>query len=198
MKTDLAAWFMRALCGLRPIPSEALPPCPVVFYANHSSHLDFVSLWAALPSERRRLTRPVAGRDYWERTVARRWISERFFNALLIERRHVTVANNPMEPMCEALDRGESLIVFPEGTRSDDGQIHDFKAGLYHLVKARPGTPCVPVYLQNLSRILPKGESIPVPLIGSLHLGSPLLLEPGEDKHVFLSRARTAVESLMR
>ncbi len=196
MTKDLAAWIIRLVCGVRALPAAALPPAPAIYFANHSSHLDFLSIWAALPPALRARTRPVAGRDYWEKTARRRRIARDFFNAVLIERQHVTVATNPLAPMVAALEAGDSLIVFPEGTRSADGAIHEFKSGLYHLARARPGIALVPVYLQNLSRILPKGAILPVPLLGSLSVGQPLTLGADEAKPDFLQRARAAVQQL--
>jgi 1-acyl-sn-glycerol-3-phosphate acyltransferase len=195
---DLAAWFTRVVCGVRLLPIGALPSTPAIYFANHSSHLDFTSIWAALPSSVRARVRPVAGRDYWAKTPRRLRIAKEFFNAVLIERQRVTVASNPLEPMLAALDAGDSLIVFPEGTRSLDGKIHDFKAGLYHLARARPGAPLVPIYLQDLNRILPKGDFLPVPLLGSLTLGAPLQLAADETKAAFLLRAQQAVQQLAK
>lgn len=195
---DFAAGLIRIVCGVRLLPVEALPTTPAIFFANHSSHLDFTSIWAALPSSVRVRVRPVAGRDYWEKTPRRRRIAKDFFNAVLIERQRVTVASNPLEPMLAALDAGDSLIVFPEGTRSLDGQIHDFKSGLYHLARARPTTVLVPIYLQDLNRILPKGDFLPIPLLGSLSLGAPIKLETDEPKNAFLQRARQAVLQLAK
>jgi len=196
MSKDFAAWLIRIICGVRLFPAESLPAGPVIFFANHSSHLDFVTIWAALPGAMRARTRPVAGRDYWEKSSMRRRIAGGFFNAVLIERQHVTVANNPLAPMVAALEAGDSLIVFPEGTRSADGAVHPFKSGLYHVARARPGVTLVPIYLQNLSRILPKGEMLPVPLLGSLSIGPPIQLGAEETKAAFLDRARAAIQSL--
>lgn len=193
---DFAAWMIRVVCGVKLLPVEALPSTPAVYFANHSSHLDFTTIWAALPKKIRTRVRPVAGRDYWEKTPRRRRIARDFFNAVLIERRRVTVATNPLEPMLAALDAGDSLIVFPEGTRSSDGTVHDFKSGLHHLARARPHIVLVPIYLQDLNRILPKGDFLPVPLLGSLSLGAPLQLNAGETKPAFLERARDAVVKL--
>ena len=176
--------------------AEDLPRSPAVFFANHSSHLDFVVIWAALPPAQRAVTRPVAGRDYWEKNGVRRWLARRVFRAVLIERQKVTVAANPLEAMLAALDEGSSLIVFPEGTRSLDGTIHEFKGGLYHLAKARPAISLVPTYLNNLNRLLPKGELIAVPLIASVKMGASVQLQENEPKPAFLVRARQALLAL--
>lgn len=196
MTKDFVAWTIRLICGVRRLPLEALPATPAVYFANHSSHLDFTTIWAALPKQIRAKARPVAGKDYWEKTALRRRIAKDFFNAVLIERQHVTVANNPLEPMLAALDAGGSLIVFPEGTRSQDGKIHEFKSGLHHLATARPEMLFVPIYLQDLNRILPKGDFLPVPLLGSLSLGTPIKLIPNESKAAFLQRARQTLQAL--
>jgi len=196
MTKDFAAWIIRVICGVKLLPAEALPATPAIYFANHSSHLDFTTIWAALPSPVRARVRPVAGKDYWEKTARRRRIARDFFNAVLIERQHVTIASNPLEPMLAALDAGDSLIVFPEGTRSLDGQVHEFKSGLHHLARARPRVVLVPIYLQDLNRILPKGDFLPVPLLGSLSLGQPLHLAADETKAAFLQRARAAVQAM--
>jgi 1-acyl-sn-glycerol-3-phosphate acyltransferase len=198
MNKHFVAWLIRLFSGIRRVPAEMCPAGSAIYFANHSSHLDFLTIWAAFPEAVRSRTRPVAGRDYWEKTAIRRRIARDFFNAVLIERQRVTVASNPLEPMVAALDAGSSLIVFPEGTRSPDGKVHPFKPGLHHVARARPEVPLVPVYLQDLSRILPKGDILPVPLIANLSIGGPMRLESGEPKQDFLLRAQRAVEQLSR
>jgi 1-acyl-sn-glycerol-3-phosphate acyltransferase len=194
---NTCATAIRLATGVGHLPDVAMPPQrPAVFFANHSSHLDFAVIWAALPAPWRLHTRPVAGRDYWLRTPWRRWAADRVFHAVLIERVHVTVATNPLALMVAALDAGDSLIVFPEGTRSPDGRLQDFKPGIYHLARARPAVPLVPLHLDNLNRILPKGELLPVPFIARLACGPALHLAPEEDKVAFLARTREAILSL--
>lgn len=155
MSRDIVAGVIQFMSGLKRVARESCPDSPAVYFANHSSHLDFVIIWAALPANIRARTRPVAGRDYWEQNALRRRIAGRFFRAVLIERQRVTVASNPLAPMIAALDAGDSLIVFPEGTRSPDGNTHEFKSGPFHVAHNRPQVPLVPVYLQNLNGILP-------------------------------------------
>lgn len=167
-----------------------------VYFANHGSHLDFATLWAALPGDVRDKTRPVAARDYWGRTRLFRATIE-VFNGLLIAREGITRRDNPIEQMAEAMREGHSLILFPEGTRSRDGVIGEFKAGLYHLASKVPDAELVPVYLQNLNRILPKGHLLPIPLISSVVFGTPMIVEAGERKQDFLARAKQSVMNLM-
>jgi len=198
LASDLLAAALRLACGVRQLPDAAVPTAPCIFFANHTSHLDFATIWAALPPAQRARVRPVAGRDYWEKGPLRRWLAGRVFRAVLIERQRVTVATNPLTPMVDALDAGASLIVFPEGTRSPDGRLQPFKSGLHHLARARPATPLVPVLLDNLNRILPKGDFLPVPLVATLAVGPPLAFDAAESKTGFLARAQAAVAALQR
>lgn len=166
--------------------------CQRVYFANHTSHLDALVLWASLPPEVRSLTRPVAAKDYWTKGPIRRHIA-RSFNAMLIDRRDIKVHNNPVQMILNEMGDTYSVIVFPEGGRSEEGQIGEFKSGIYYLNKKRPDLEMVPVYLDNMNRILPRGEVLPVPLLSNITFGPPIWLEAGESKASFLRRAREAV-----
>ena len=171
-----------------------------IYFANHASHLDFVVVWSALPPSERRHTRPVAGRTYWERNGLRRYLSQSVFGALLVDRATgpddaVVVARASVDRMAQALGEGVSLIVFPEGTRSVDGDVGPFKSGLYHLSCQRPEAELVPVHLENLHRILPKGEVLPVPMLSRVIFGAPFR-SATDDKDAFLAAARHALLSL--
>jgi 1-acyl-sn-glycerol-3-phosphate acyltransferase len=167
-----------------------------IYFANHTSHLDGPVLWAALPEPVRMLTRLVAARDYWAASRLRRHVAERVFKAVLIERKKPTPQDNPLDAMISALGTDQSLIVFPEGGRSSAPEPGPFKGGLFHLARKRPDVELVPVWMENLNRILPKGDVLPVPLLGSVTFGAPIQLQPEETKSAFLERARTAVISL--
>jgi 1-acyl-sn-glycerol-3-phosphate acyltransferase len=175
-----------------------------VYFANHTSHLDFVVLWASLPPELRARTRPVAARDYWEKGRLRRLLAQDVFRAVLIEREFaratpgegMTAARSLMDRLVDALGEESSLILFPEGTRGSGEQVGAFRNGLYHLCRRKPGLELVPVYMENLNRILPKGEVLPVPLLSSVTFGPPMQLQPAEDKRKFLERARQALVKL--
>lgn len=170
---------------------------PRIYFSNHTSHFDSVVIWSALPSAVRRRVRPVGGADYWERTAMRRDVAGRIFRAVLIQRSHgassQTVARASVERMIAAIDAGDSLIMFPEGSRAADGDVGAFKSGLFHLMQLRPEVELVPVHLENLNRILPKGEVLPVPMLGRVVFGPPLIRVRDEDKPCFLARAREAV-----
>jgi len=173
---------------------------PRVYFANHSSHLDFVVLWAALPPAIRQRTSPVACQEYWKSSALRRYVSTRVFRSVLIPRSHEATlgGRGALTPLLAELDRGRSLVLFPEGTRGTGLDIGPFKAGLYQICRQRPRTEAVPVYLDNLHRVLPKGEFIPVPLVSTVTFGKPLQIEPDEDHRHFLDRARRALRDLKR
>lgn len=165
-----------------------------IYFANHSSHLDTILIWAAMPFDLRRRVRPVAAMDYWGKGPVQRRIALGTLNAVLIDRG--ARGSDPLEPLKAALKTGDSLIMFPEGTRSQAEQPAPFKPGLYHLAKSFPEVELVPVYLDNLHRALPKGSLVPVPLNCVARFGCPMRLEQEEAKPAFLERARAAVVAL--
>jgi len=173
-----------------------------IYIANHSSHLDFIVLWSYLPPWLRRRTRPVAARDYWTRNTIRRYLAARVFNAVLIDRTAPTgtppgqLGRQAVEQMVEALRDQHSLILFPEGTRGAGEDLAAFRSGLFHVCRARPEVDVVPVYLDNLNRILPKGHLLPVPMLSRITFGTPLRPQPNEAKDAFLERARQSVKAL--
>lgn len=175
-----------------------------VFFANHTSHLDFVVLWSSLPGEIRKVTRPVGGRDYWGNSALRRYVSQKAFNAILIQRgsgnddpeQAAAAARAQIEHIAAEMGDRYSIIVFPEGSRGTGEQVRPFKSGLYHLCRMKPNLELIPVYLANMNRILPKGEVVPVPRVGSIVFGDPLYFVPGETKEDFLTRTRDAVAAL--
>ncbi|MGQ0588791.1 MAG: lysophospholipid acyltransferase family protein [Sphingosinicella sp.] len=166
-----------------------------IYFANHSSHLDTLLLWAALPPHLRETTHPVAAADYWGKGALRRHIALKVLNAVLIDRSGPRT-KDPLAPLSEVLARGESLIIFPEGTRAFERLPGPFKPGLHHLAERHPEAELVPVFLDNLRRALPKGSLIPVPISCVARFGAPIALEPGETKAAFLARARDAVVAL--
>jgi protein-tyrosine phosphatase/membrane-associated phospholipid phosphatase len=202
----LAAAVARLICG-QPNWNGCEPSARQrIYFANHTSHLDFLILWGSLPAAVRVRTRPVAGRDYWERSAVRQYLARHMLRAVLVNRCEpnsdrpsvVAAARQSVERVARALSSGASLIIFPEGTRGSGGDVQPFKSGLYHLCRLRPDVELVPVYLEDLHRILPKGESIPLPLAGSVTFGRPLRLQPGEEKHAFLARAHAALTMVNR
>ena len=164
--------------------------CQRVYFANHTSHLDALILWASLPRQIRSVTRPVAAKDYWVRGPIRRYISD-VFNALLIDREKIKVHNSPIDMMIREIGDQYSLIVFPEGSRNTESEMRDFKSGIYYLSKKRPDLELVPVYLNNMNRIMPKGEFLPVPLMSCITMGSSVSLTARSRQYTHISHSST-------
>ena len=166
-----------------------------IYFANHQSHADLVMIWAALPEELRSITRPIAARDYWTKSDFKRWITTAVFNAVYVDRERQG-DEDPLQPLIDALQSGDSLIIFPEGTRGHAAEPQAFKAGLYNLALRFPDVVLVPAWIANVQRVMPKGEGVPVPVLCSVTFGAPIRLEPGEERRAFLDRARAAVIAL--
>jgi 1-acyl-sn-glycerol-3-phosphate acyltransferase len=136
----------------------------------------------------------VAALDYWGRSAWRRHLAVGALNAVLIDREKG--ADDPLAPLRAALEAGESLILFPEGTRGDMAEPARFRAGLYNLAQEFAEANLVPVYLENLHRSLPKGKFVPIPMICTVRFGLPMNRIEGETREAFLERARRAVADL--
>jgi len=187
-----------ALTGVRPIWKGCAPADVArVYYGNHSSHGDVIVIWTSLPPTLRGKTRPVAGSDYWLKSRLRSYFATRVFNAVLVDRDPKTRQGDPIATMIEAVDQGASLILFPEGTRNTtDARLLPFKSGIHRLAQARPQLEFVPVWLENLNRVMPKGEVVPIPLLCTTTFGEPLRLIESEAKEAFLDRCRDALLAL--
>jgi len=165
-----------------------------IYVANHSSHLDVVLLFSALPVALRHRTRPIAAAEYWTAGPVRRYLIHSIFRGVLIKRKSSQL--NPLEPAAAALRQGDSLILFPEGTRGPGGVLQPLKPGIFHLATWFPDVDIVPVWIDNSYRILPKGFAIPVPLLCSITFGTPFRRQDGQSQEQFLADVRSALEAL--
>lgn len=170
-------------------------PAQRIYFANHTSHIDTLAIWSSLPRELRRRTRPIAARDYWGSGL-RKYLATRGFGAVLIDRTRGDPSVDPLAPLRAALHAGDSLILFPEGTRGSTAIPAAFRSGLFRLAAEFPDVELIPVYLDNLHRSLPKGTLLPVPVVCTVRFGAPLMRAAEEPRDAFLARARDAVIAL--
>ncbi|HEX7690527.1 MAG TPA: lysophospholipid acyltransferase family protein [Burkholderiaceae bacterium] len=167
-----------------------------IYFANHQSHLDWVLIWATLPADLRQQTRPIAAADYWTTGKIKHWLTREVFRAVYVDRERKDPSSDPLAPLVAALEQGDSLVIFPEGTRSNKGLPQEFKSGLYHLARKFPHVQLIPAWVDNVQRVMPKGEIVPVPVLCTVTFGAPCNLAPDETKADFLARARAAVVAL--
>ena len=200
MMARAAGWGLvsltRLLVGARAEWRAPPPPGQCLYFANHSSHLDTLAIWSALAPELRARTRPVAASDYWDRPGLRQYFSARVLRAILIQRRREEREGDPLAGVFAALAEGDSLILFPEGTRTADRLPQPFRGGLFRIAEAFPQLQLVPAYLDTLHRSLPKGSHVPLPLYCTVRFGAPLPRQEGEMRADFLARAHAAVVEL--
>ena len=169
--------FMALFIGLRVRGRQHLRETDrFILIANHSSHLDTMSLLSLFPLQMLRRIRPVAAADYFERNKFVSLLTKTLFNILPIARKKITAENNPLRRMREAIEAGDSIIIFPEGTRGSGQEMGEFRSGVAHLIEKMPDVPVVPAYLVNMGRSLPKGEFIPVPFFCEIRIGAPRIL----------------------
>jgi 1-acyl-sn-glycerol-3-phosphate acyltransferase len=201
MRAKLMSWFLLGLIRILTGAQARWLGCPPkaeqrIYFANHQSHADLVLIWAALPGDLRPITRPIAAKDYWTKTAFRQWLTTAVFNAVYVARDRSSPDEDPLAPLAEALDKGDSIIIFPEGTRGVAEDPAPFRAGLYNLTQRFPQVVLVPTWINNVQRVMPKGEVVPVPVLCSVTFGTPIRLEDGEERRAFLDRARLAVMAL--
>jgi 1-acyl-sn-glycerol-3-phosphate acyltransferase len=168
LRTAFFALFVRPVLmialGTNVRGRERLPvKGPAIIVANHNSHLDTLTIMAMCPLRQLPLLRPVAAMDYFMKTKAMAWFATNIIGIIPIARGGHAKGENPLEPCIAALDRGEILILFPEGSRGEPEKLQQFKKGVAHLVKERPETPVHPLFIHGLGKALPKDSFLLVP-----------------------------------
>jgi 1-acyl-sn-glycerol-3-phosphate acyltransferase len=132
----LLAFLVRAVTGIPlrdPLPGHD-PELPALFYANHGSHLDSIVIWASIPPRWRRRFCVVAAADYWRPGSLRYRFARLLFDLTPVDRGPaVKPSRELLERLARPLEDGKSLLIFPEGTRSRDGGIGEFRGGLHYL-----------------------------------------------------------------
>jgi 1-acyl-sn-glycerol-3-phosphate acyltransferase len=204
---DILVGLAKILTGAQGVWSGTLPDKRQrIYFANHTSNMDTIVIWSALPSHLRKITRPVAAKDYWDNPGIRRHIATKELNVVFVERNKETRTEDPLNPLRRALDEGYSLIIFPEGKRNPEAVPGEFKAGIYKLHQEYPDVEMIPVYLENVTKSFPRGAPFPLPVICKAYFGSalkdednPYLEYADEPEQIsqFLNKARRAVIELI-
>ncbi|QEG00425.1 2-acyl-glycerophospho-ethanolamine acyltransferase [Stieleria maiorica] len=158
--------------GLNVRRSNLLPDQgPAVVVANHNSHLDTMVLMTLFGMRRLKDVHPVAAADHFLRNRLMAWFSTKIIGIIPLEREIKGVRRDPLAGICQALDEGKILILFPEGSRGAPEIREAFKTGIAHIAKRHPEVPFTPVFMHGLGRSLPKGEGILVPFFCDVFIG---------------------------
>lgn len=166
---------------------------PGIIVANHNSHLDTLVLMSLMPIRRVNKLRPVAAADYFLKSRLLAWFATRIIGIIPISRKGSR--SNPLAGCFEALDDGDILILFPEGSRGTPEQrMAEFKQGVRVIARKFPDVPVYPVFLHGLGKALPKGEALLVPFFCDVFVGSPITYQT--DQENFLGRLRTKLNAL--
>lgn len=169
---------LRLFTGIKLVNGQYLKrntPCIIV--GNHNSHLDSVVILSSLPSKQLIKTHPIAAGDYFGKTPFKASLTRYFVNAILIPRSRPKAGEegpDPIQLMIDVLDKGDSLILFPEGSRGEPEKFQRFKRGIGLILEQRPEIPIIPVYMKGLGKVLPKGDAMPVPFDSYIQVGAPI------------------------
>jgi 1-acyl-sn-glycerol-3-phosphate acyltransferase len=181
--------------GLNVRHRERLPRSgPVILVANHNSHLDTLVLIALFPQWLLARLRPVAAADYFLTKRWLAWFATRIIGIIPLNRALKRSDGDPLAGCMQALERGDFLILFPEGSRGEPEALAEFKSGVAHLVKRHPEVPVVPIYLHGVGKALPKGETLLVPFFCDVFVGEPLLWQG--DRQAFMTSLVASMNEL--
>lgn len=139
----------------------------VIIVANHNSHWDTLAIMATVPYEIFKNLKPVAAGDYFAGKGLKRWVTNNVLDLLLIPRKRKGDVS-PLDQVRASLKSGKSILIFPEGTRGESEIMQDLKPGAAKLASEFPQIKVVPVQLEGMGKILPKGAKLPVPSMGSV------------------------------
>lgn len=145
--------------------------------ANHASHVDTAAIFAALPADLRRRVVAAAARDYFFDDGPRQFFARVMFNVIPVSR-SISITTDPLRHVVRALREGYGVLLFPEGTRSQSGQLGPFRSGIGRLAAEFPDVPVIPVWIDGTARVLPKKAIFPRPASVAVRFGAPLTHAP--------------------
>ena len=172
------------------LPSDG----PAVLAGNHNSNLDALAIMSLMPLRLLPKLRPVAAMDYFYTSRLRGWFANNIVGIIPVKRGSGKEGGNPLQLAEEALERGEILVIFPEGTRGEPETLQAFKKGIGHLAHAHPKVPVVPIFMHGLGKALPRGSMLLVPFNVTVNVGEPVY---GTDSYAeFVSKLERAMTAL--
>lgn len=172
---------------------------PAIVTPNHNSHLDTLAVLTLFRFSVIPKVRPVAAADYFLKTGLMAWFSLNFVGIIPIVRKRENPDDDPLQGCYEALERGEILVIFPEGTRGEPEVMQQLKSGVAVLASKFPDVPVVPVFMHGLGKSMPKGAFAPVPFFVDVYIGQPITWSEnsaGGDKKAFMGEIESRMHLL--
>ncbi|CAA6816517.1 MAG: 1-acyl-sn-glycerol-3-phosphate acyltransferase (EC [uncultured Sulfurovum sp.] len=144
---------------------------PAILVANHNSHLDTMVIMSLFSLKTLEKVRPIGAEDYFCDKPYKKWLSKNLIDLIALKRRPSKVDGHPFGEIYEALDKGDIVLLFPEGSRGDPEVMKPFKTGIAHIAEAYPLVPVVPLYIHGAGKALPRGEALFVPFVIHVNVG---------------------------
>ena len=181
--------------GLNIFNQKNLPMTgPAIIAPNHNSHLDTLTLLSIWPLTKLNKVRPVAAADYFLSNPIMAWFSLNVIGIIPIERKRSNETDDPLASSSTALDQGNILIIFPEGSRGLPEIMDNFKSGISRLAERHPEVPIIPIFMHGLGKSLPKGDFVFVPFFCDVFIGDPIYWQGSVE--ATMTAYRTAMEDL--
>ena len=172
---------------------------PCIIVGNHNSHLDTISVLAHLSFKQLHKTHPIAAGDYFGKSKFKAALTRFFVNAILIPRsrpKEGETGPDPIQMMVEVLQKGDSLLLFPEGSRGEPEKSQKFNRGVGFVLEQCTDVPYIPIYMKGLGKVLPKGDPVPVPFDSYLRVGEPVFPQ-GQTAEEIVAEVEQKIRSLM-
>jgi 1-acyl-sn-glycerol-3-phosphate acyltransferase len=167
---------------------------PAILVANHNSHLDTLVMMTLFPLRMQNRIRPVAAADYFLKNRWMAWFSLNIMHIIPLQRKGGKKNRDLFQGIYTALDQGDLVILYPEGSRGEPERLQRYKSGIYHLARKRPDVPIHPIFMHGLGKALPKGDPILVPFFCDVFVGEPFRWQ--EDKQAFMEELNLRMAEL--
>ncbi len=166
-----------------------------ILVANHNSHLDTLVIMSLFSLKTLEKVRPIGAWDYFCNKPYKKWLSKHLIDLIALKRRPSKTDGHPFGEIYEALDKGDIVLLFPEGSRGDPEVMKPFKTGIAHIAKDYPHVPVIPLSIYGAGKALPKGEALFVPFVIEVNVGEAVFYE-GEEKNLYVKQLEEAVHRL--
>ncbi|CAA6799681.1 MAG: 1-acyl-sn-glycerol-3-phosphate acyltransferase (EC [uncultured Sulfurovum sp.] len=179
-----------SLKGKENLPTKG----PVILVANHNSHLDTMIIMSLFSLKTLEKVRPIGAEDYFCNKPYKKWLSKNLIDLIALKRRPSKADGHPFGEIYKALDNGEIVFLFPEGSRGDPEVMKPFKTGIAHIAKDYPDVPVVPLSIYGAGKALPRGEALFVPFIIEVNVEEAIFYN-GESKEEYTAILEQSIKS---